>query len=185
MLVAPGATSATPSPVPTDVAPAAATSAAPAAPIQVPRGSNMVANGDFTVGDMNWVVDDGAGNPVTHSIEDGALCVVVGATTPFASVRWPLDSTTGASLSAGNSYLMTYDAWADDPTAVALETKIEGANAPFTDYLAVEVNLTASSDSHAHGFNTPSNSTSGIVFELSLSQGQTRVCFDNVVLKWP
>jgi hypothetical protein len=173
------------SPAPTAVAPAAATSSAPAAPVQVPRGSNMVGNGDFTVGDMNWVVDDGAGNPVAHSIEDGALCVLVGAATPFVSVRWPLDATMAASLSAGNSYLMTYDAWADDPTAVVLETKIESSKAPFTDYFAVEVNLTASRDSHAHGFNTPSSSTSGIVFELSLAQGQTQVCFDNVVLKWP
>jgi hypothetical protein len=145
----------------------------------------MIANGDFTSGDTNWVVDDGAGNLVDHTVDGGALCVMIDATTPFVSVRWPLESTTGAALTSGNSYVMTYDAWADDPAAVVLETKIAAANTPFTTQFAVDVELGSARESYLHGFNTRSTGTSGVVFELSLAQAQTRVCFDDVVLKAP
>jgi len=145
----------------------------------------MIANGDFAAGDVNWVVDDGAGNPVGHTLEQGALCVAVDASTPFVSVRWPLEGNTGAALTGGNSYLMTYDAWADDPAAVLLETKIAAANTPFTTQFAVDVDLTPERDSYLHAFNTRSTGSSGVVFELSLAAAQTRVCFDDVVLKAP
>lgn len=164
---------------------ASSTATAAPPPVEVPRGSNMVMNGDFSLGISNWTVDDGAGNPVAHTVLNGELCVEVSAAVPFVSVRWPVDSVTGASLSGGNTYQMTYDAWADDPSAVVLETKIGSANAPFTSHFAVEVSLDLTRDSHAHAFNTRSTSTSGVAFELSHVALATRVCFDDVVLRWP
>jgi hypothetical protein len=148
----------------------------------LPPGVNVVENGDFASGDLYWRVDDGAGTPITHSTDSGALCVTVSPTQPYVVLRWPMDSSMGVKL-AQSVYQLTYDAWSTHPEGVVFAAKIGAAVEPYAEHFVVEVDLGNATEPYYHAFNPNSSATTGVAFEVMQNQLEAEVCIDNVSLK--
>jgi hypothetical protein len=137
---------------------------------------NLIANGDFAAGMVNWRVDNGNGN-----INNGRLCL----TNPGSGtlLAWQLEAGQ-VTLAGGTSYRISYDVSASGGGSRMMRVKVGLSVDPFTSDYEVAESLTTQSQTLTHTF-TPMNGADpnmGLAFMQFSGTNNSTVCFDNVTL---
>jgi hypothetical protein len=151
-----------------------------------PPGTNLVVNGNFSMGQTDWAIVSGTG---TISTPTGQLCVAV-ATGQMAILGWPESAgANGPALSPGASYTLSYMAMAT--AAVTVDAKVGHTSAPYTADFETPTGsdaVTTSFSTFTHTFTAPSapaETSAGIAFTIpqtgQLAAADT-VCLENVSL---
>ena len=149
-------------------------------------GPNLITNGDFSMGDMMWSVDNSS---VTHQVTNGQFCLMVTNTSPSFHLGWPATSSQAISLAPG-MYRLSYKASSSGPLNVTIQPKVGLAVDPYTaDFPtgnAVTDPVTATLQSFTHTFTTTAtDKQAGLAFSIAPNgtSGMTTVCFDDVALQ--
>jgi len=149
-------------------------------------GTNLITNGDFSMGQTDWAIVSGTG---TISTPTGQLCVSV-ASGQVAILGWP--ETPGAPnlpLTAGASYTLSYMAMATP--AVIVDAKVGHTTSPYTADFETPTGsdaVTTSFTSFEHPFTAPTNpaeTSAGVAFQIPQTGNAAAaemVCFEMVSL---
>ncbi len=153
----------------------------------VAPGTNLVTNGDFSMGQNHWAIVAGNGSITTPV--GGQLCVSV-ASNNMAVLGWPEPpNTPGIPLSAGASYTLTYSAMAS--AAVTVDAKVGHTTSPYATDFDTQTNsdaVTPSFNTFTHPFTAPTNpaeTSAGLAFAIPQSgnvSSAEMVCFESVSL---
>jgi hypothetical protein len=144
-------------------------------------GANLIINGDFSNGGTLWSVS----NPALASgpSNSGGYCVTI-QPGQFPVLGWPSDASMAASLHAGASYQISYDASSSGPGGVSFIVKVGQAVQPYaTDFMSTDT-LTSSMQTYSHTFQAAvDDPQAGVALEMTgVGADNTTVCFDNVTL---
>jgi hypothetical protein len=151
-------------------------------------GTNLVTNGDFSMGTGYWSVVAGAG---TFTVNNGMGCVAV-QPNGNATLGWPeAPNPTGLSLAGADSYTLTYTAFSMTGGNVSVDAKVGQTMSPymadFETMMGEGDPVTAAPTKFTHTF-TPnySDPSAGIAFAIPQAPNNataaTTVCFENVSL---
>lgn len=149
-------------------------------------GPNLITNGDFSMGDMMWSVDNSS---VSHQVTNGQFCLMVTNTSPSFHLGWPAMAAQAIKLPAG-MYRLSYKASSTGPLNVTIQPKVGQAVDPYTaDFPtgnAITDQVTATLQSFTHNFTTTAmDSQAGLAFSVAPGSngGMTTVCFDDIALQ--
>jgi len=152
----------------------------------VSGGPNLITNGDFSMGDMMWSVDNSS---VSHQVTNGQFCLMLTNSSPSFHLGWPAMSSQAISLAAG-MYRFSYKASSSGPLGVSIQPKVGLAVDPYTaDFptgSGVTEQLTTALQSFTHMFTTTAtDKQAGLAFNIAPSgtSGTSTVCFDDVSLQ--
>lgn len=146
-------------------------------------GANLVTNGDFSQGDMYWLVllnfDAGIAN---YTVVNGALCVTT-STSASITVGYPTDLSKAFSVVSGTMYNFSYTAWSS-PSTTMVGAKIGQAQSPFTQDIQATDTVGLTPQTYSHTFTAAhADSVAGLVFIMQPPFQATttnQVCFANV-----
>lgn len=151
-----------------------------------PGGPNLLGNGDFSMGDMMWSVDNSS---VSHQVTNGQFCLMVSANTPSFHLGWPATAAMAIKLTPG-MYRLSYKASSTGPLNVSVQPKVGLAVDPYTaDFpmgSAVTDPVSATAQTFTHNFTTTmTDMQAGVAFTVAPGNngGMTTVCFDDVALQ--
>ena len=149
-------------------------------------GPNLLGNGDFSMGDMMWSVDNSS---VSHQVMNGQFCLLVSANTPSFHLGWPAMTAQALRLMPG-MYRLSYKASSTGPLNVSVQPKVGLAVDPYTaDFptgSAVTDPVGATAQTFTHNFTTTmTDAQAGVAFTVAPGNngGMTTVCFDDVSLQ--
>jgi hypothetical protein len=144
---------------------------------------NLITNGDFSAGDLDWDINDGADPTLNYDVASGAMCVTLGIDESFIAIGWPLDPLQALILD-GAQYELSYQAWASS-SDLEFTAKVGEAELPYDEHFEEVVLLSASVRNYSHGFTPVVDTPSGIVFlaQATFLNDIIEVCVDNVVLR--
>jgi len=149
-------------------------------------GPNLLGNGDFSMGDMMWSVDNSS---VSHQVTAGQFCLMVSANTPSFHLGWPATAAQAIKLAPG-MYRLSYKASSTGPLNVSVQPKVGLAVDPYTaDFptgSAVTDPVSATAQTFMHTFTTTmTDAQAGVAFTIAPGNngGMTTVCFDDVSLQ--
>jgi hypothetical protein len=149
------------------------------------NATNLITNGNFSMGQTGWAIVGGTGTITTPA---GQLCVAV-ASGQMAVLGWPEPTgTPGLALVDGASYTLSYSAMATP--AVTVDAKVGHTTTPFTadfETAAGSDAVTSSFTSFVHPFTAPTNpeTSAGIAFmipQMGMASNAEMVCFESVSL---
>ena len=149
-------------------------------------GPNLLGNGDFSMGDMMWSVDNSS---VSHQVTNGQFCLMVSSNTPSFHLGWPATAAMAIKLMPG-MYRLSYKASSTGPLNVTIQPKVGLAVDPYTaDFptgsaVTDPVNMTLQTFTHTFT-TTMTDMQAGIAFSVAPNgnNGMTTVCFDDVALQ--
>jgi hypothetical protein len=149
-------------------------------------GPNLITNGDFSMGDMMWSVDNSS---VGHQVTNGQFCLMVSNNTPSFHLGWPATASQAIKLAPG-MYRLSYKASSTGPLNVTVQPKVGLAVSPYTaDFPtgdAVTDPVSTALQSFTHTFTTTMmDAQAGLAFSVAPGNngGMTTVCFDDVALQ--
>ncbi len=150
-----------------------------ASPMDSSGTSNLITNGDFSMGTVDWGIPVGV---ATLTIQNGMGCVAVEAAEVLVVLGWPAESdaaaTTGIALSG--SYTFSYSA--SSTLALPLGAKVGETGSPYTaDFESMTDAVTTTPTVFTHTF-TATDPSAGVAFSLPGSASSYTVCFQNVSL---
>ena len=147
---------------------------------------NLLGNGDFSMGDMMWSVDNSS---VSHQVTAGQFCLMVSANTPSFHLGWPATPAQAIKLMPG-MYRLSYKASSTGPLNVSVQPKVGLAVDPYTaDFptgAAVTDPVGTTAQTFTHNFTTTmTDAQAGVAFTIAPGNngGMTTVCFDDVALQ--
>lgn len=144
-------------------------------------GVNLVTNGDFSQGDMYWLVLLNLdANVANVTVANGALCVMTASSS--VTVGYPTDLSKAFSIVAGTTYTLSYTAWSS-PTTTMIGAKIGQVQTPFTADITASDSLGLTPQTFSHTFTAArADPVAGVVFIMNPLAGTTtdQVCFANV-----
>src|SRR3569623_2064222 len=149
-------------------------------------GPNLLGNGDFSMGDMMWSVDNSS---VSHQVTNGQFCLTVSSNTPSFHLGWPATAAMAIKLMPG-MYRLSYKASSTGPLNVTVQPKVGMAVDPYTaDFptgSAVTEPVGTTLQTFMHAFTTTTTDMqTGVAFTVAPNgnSGMTTVCFDDVALQ--
>jgi len=149
-------------------------------------GPNLLGNGDFSMGDMMWSVDNSS---VSHQVTNGQFCLMVSSNTPSFHLGWPATAAMAIKLMPG-MYRLSYKASSTGPLNVTVQPKVGMAVDPYTaDFptgSAVTDPVGTTLQTFTHAFTTTmTDMQTGVAFTVAPNgnSGMTTVCFDDVALQ--
>jgi len=149
-------------------------------------GPNLLGNGDFSMGDMMWSVDNSS---VSHQVTAGQFCLMVSANTPSFHLGWPAMTSQALKLMPG-MYRLSYKASSTGPLNISVQPKVGLAVDPYTaDFptgSAVTDPVSTMVQTFTHNFTTTmTDAQAGVAFTVAPGNngGMTTVCFDDVSLQ--
>ena len=147
--------------------------------------ANLITNGDFSMADMFWSVDNSG---VTHQVTNGQYCLMLSGTSPSFHLGWPAMSSQAINLPAG-MYRLSYKASSTGPLNVTVQPKVGKAVDPYTaDFPtgnAITDPVSATLQTFTHAFTTTAaDSQAGLAFSVTPGSngGMTTLCFADVAL---
>jgi hypothetical protein len=153
-------------------APSGTGSVAPAQP------TGLLPEGDFQTTPSDWHFTDGSGLAVTSGMfVNGEACFTLDRPT---YVGWPVVAEHALALSAGKSYLLSYDARTTLPDDTLFFGKVGAAKAPFSEYVEQERTLTTQMARYSHSFIAGSYPAGVVLWGYSVGATVPTVCVDNV-----
>lgn len=143
-------------------------------------GTNLIINGDFSMGMTDWAVPNGA--PTNVGVNNGQFCLTL-ATNNMVVVGWG-SSSTSASVSPGTNYTLSYQASSTGSLSM-FEVHVGQVISPYAvDYNDMSDTLANNLNTFSHGFTVSNADTqAGLAFVMNASNGTPTVCIDNVSLK--
>ena len=143
-------------------------------------GSNLIINGDFSMGMTDWGIPNGT--PTNPGVNNGQFCLTL-ATNNMVILGWG-DTTTSASLNAGTNYTLSYQASSTGALSM-FEVHVGQVVSPYAvDYNDMSDTLSSGLNTFTHGFTIPSaDPQAGLAFVMNASSGTPTVCVDNVSVK--
>jgi hypothetical protein len=141
---------------------------------------NLITNGDFSQGELDWHITDAQGNPVMASLMDGAYCVYTGNT---SNVGWPDVPAKAISLEPGATYTLSFRTRGGYSNAQA---RFGLAAPPYTPIFMsdwfYQPDASGSWTPRTYQFSATGSEASGLVFTVNFASGSSFICFDDVVL---
>jgi hypothetical protein len=148
--------------------------------------TNLIKNGDFSLGKEYWNLTYQAGEVAADNQGMGGQYCIMNASTSFYlsfSLGYPPTPSDSFTIAAGSTYTLTYQAAVDSPATV--EVKIGGVETPYTPLAGADFNDSVSSSNFTtftHQISAATDTpTQGLVFNATLYYSAT-ICFDNVSL---
>jgi hypothetical protein len=143
-------------------------------------GGNLITNGDFSLGDALWHVDNwSTPTTVSYAVKDGQFCATLN---PGASITlgWPSDTSASIMLASGALYYFGYRAsWSGASTA-GLILQAKAGTAAFS---TMSDQLTSTPQLFQHSFYGDGEPPTGVAFNVTYN-GSTPgdLCVDDVTL---
>jgi hypothetical protein len=143
------------------------------------QGANLIANGDFSQGDSNWLL--------TYHNTTGALlstsneyCIQPSDYALSITLGWPKSPTAGITLEPGASYSFSYSA--KSIFALTITAKIGEVVTPYKAAVAADDIVDSSMPVFVHRFTAPSSLTAvGVAFDAKIG-GDNFLCIYDVSL---
>ena len=148
----------------------------------VPPGANLVANGDFSQGTMDWALSVSPEALASLDTNNGAGQIVIGQAGPTSSDIEFFQG--GIPLIEGKQYVLQFDAWSSQPCY--MEVSLARAAPPNLSYSALEFPFLTPYPTHYRYLFTmqePSDFSAELLFQLGGSAGE--ITLANIYLFTP
>jgi hypothetical protein len=144
-------------------------------------GTNLVANGDFSNGEMFWSVIINNGGNADHGVQNGALCVTV-SMNQSVTLGWAADPGSPLQLQSGTTYQLSFRAQASTMLGT-FTAKVGHAVPDYATDFQMDEQVGTSFSTFTRMFTTDhADDQTGLAFILQGGGQSSMVCVDDVQL---